>query len=186
MIKQSNVLPGMMCNSVEFFVVENVVKAILTGKVIDFTEIPIGIVELLREEIYKDEYVKLSLFEMHPDSEWKRLEQFVKCRFGGLDFQGDIKEGNMQDGEFWDCPKRGQCAHEGVVCKLPVVNQHRLSAEDIKLMQFSSTELTNEVIAEEMNMAMGSFHKAKASLHQKLHVQTKQGIAMISTRLNLI
>lgn len=182
----TNVLPGMMCSSVEFFVVENVVKAINHGKVLDFNDIPIGIVELLREEINKDENVKLSLFEMQPDSEWKRLEQFVKCRLGGLDFQGDIKEGNMQDGEFVDCPLRGTCPHEGVVCKLPVVNQYRLNSEDVKLMQLSSTEKTNEVIIEEMQIPAGTFHKHKAALHQNLKVQTKQGLAIISKTLGLI
>jgi hypothetical protein len=186
MNKLSNVLPGMMCSSIEFFVVENVVKAINSGKVIDFNDIPIGIVELLREEISKDENVKLALLEMHPDSEWKRIEQFVKCRLGGLDYQGDIKEGVVQDGEYWDCPKRGTCAHEGVVCRLPVVNNHRLTHEDIKLMQFSSTEMTNEVIAEEMEMPMGSYHKQKAKIHNILGVQTKQGITKASTYLGLI
>ena len=186
MNQNSNILPGMVCNSVEFFVVENVVKAILSGKIIDFTEIPIGIAELLREEINKDENVKLALFDMHPDSEWKRLEQFVKCRLGGLDFQGDIKDGKIQDGEFWDCPLRGTCPHEGVVCKLPVIDGYRLNSEDIKLMQLSSTEKTNEVIIEEMQIPAGTFHKRKAILHQNLHVQTKQSIAIISKHFNII
>lgn len=186
MNQNSNLLPGMVNNSLEFFVVENIVKAIISGKIIDFTEIPIGILELLREEINKDENVKLALLDMHPDSKWKRLEQFVTCRFGGLDFHGDITDGQFQNGEYWPCPKRGTCPHEGVVCKLPVVNDYRLTSEDIKLMQLSATEKTNEVIAEEMDMAMGSFHKAKANIHQNLRVQTKQGITKVCTYLNLI
>jgi hypothetical protein len=185
-MKQSNVLPGMFGSSIEFFVVENIVKTMMSGKVIDFTEIPAGIIELLREEINKDENVKLALYEMQPESDWKRLEQFVKCRFGGLDFRSDLQEGQFQDGEYWDCPVRSTCKHAGTVCKLPMVNGHRLTYEDIKLMQLSSTEMTNEVIAEELHMPMGSYHKAKASLHKNLSVQTKQGITKHCVALNLI
>ena len=181
-----NLLPGMVCNSVEFFVVENMVKAIKGGKVIDFSEIPIGIIELLREEIYKDEAVIHALHEMQPDSEWKRLQQYVSCKFGGLDHQGDITEGLFQDGEYWDCPMRGKCAHEGVVCKLPIVNGHRLTPQQITLMQLSATEKTNEVIIDELNIAPGTFHKLKSILHSILGIQTKQGITKFCNLLNLI
>lgn len=186
MNRLTNVLPGMICNSVEFFVVENVLKAILSGKVIDFNEIPIRIVELLREEINKDEKVKEALVQMHPDSDWKRLEQFVMCRLGGLDFNADIKDGQIQDGEYVSCPKRGICPHEGVVCKFPKINDYRLTSEDIKLIQYSTTEMTNEVIAEEMDMPMGTYHKHKTKLHQIFKIQTKQGLTKAATMLNLI
>lgn len=53
-------------------------------------------------------------------------------------------------------------------------------------MQFSSTEKTNEVIAEDMEMTMGTFHKQKKQLHDFFGVQTKQGLTMIATFLNII
>lgn len=183
----SNILPGMMSKELEIFVVENAVKAIHNGKVIDFTEFPLGIIEMLKEKIKSEKEVELALHDWHPHSQWKRLEQFVSCRFGGLDYTGDINQkGEMQDGEYWSCPNRGKCQYEGVVCKMPLVNGHRLTSEDIKLMQLSSTEKTNEVIAEEMNMPLGTFHKAKARVHSILKVQTKQGVTRIGQYLNLI
>lgn len=183
----NNLHPGMNCNSVEFFVVDSYAKAIHKGKVIDFTELPLGIIEMLKEEIKKDKEVNLILHDLHPTSQWKRLEQFVTCRFGGIDFQGDITpEGNLQDGEYWPCPLRGNCSHEGKLCKLPIVNGQRLTTQEVQLMQLSTTDKTNEVIAEEMEMAPGSFHKAKALLHKLLGVQTKQCITRICTHLNLI
>jgi hypothetical protein len=183
----SNILPGMVNRSIEVFVVENETKAIHNGKVIDFSELPLGIVELLKEEIKKDTAVELALHDWHPFSEWKRVEQFATCRLGGLDHSDDITPcGKIQDGEYWNCPNRGKCQYEGTLCKLPVINNHRLNKEEIKLMQYSTTEMTNEVIAEEMNMALGSFHKAKAQLHQILGIQTKQGITKYCSFFNLI
>ncbi len=179
--------PGMNCNSIEFFVLDSMAKAIHKGKVIDFTEIPLGIIELLREEIKKDKEVNLILHDLYPDSEWKRLEQFVSCRFGGLDFKSDITaDGQLQDGEFWDCPKRGNCPHEGKLCKLPMVNDYRLTETDVKLMQLSTSEMTNEHIASELEMPLGSFHKAKAFIHSLLGVQTKQGITKVCIFFGLI
>jgi hypothetical protein len=44
----------------------------------------------------------------------------------------------------------------------------------------------NEVIAKEMHLPMGSFHKAKKFLYEKLCVQTKQEVVRIGILLNLI
>lgn len=183
----SNLLPGMVNRSVEVFVVENVTKAIHNGKIIDFTELPIGIIELLKEAIKNDKQAELALHDWHPQSQWKRIEQFATCRLGGLDHADDITEdGILQDGEYWACPNRGTCQYEGTLCKMPIINNHRLSHHDVKLMQLSSTEMTNEVIAEEMNMPLGTFHKAKAYLHSVLGIQTKQGITKFCLFFNLI
>lgn len=180
------VYPGMMCNSVEFFVHENDLKFIQHGTVKDFTELPFATIAILKEEIDNNNDVKLALHDMHPNSDIKRTEQFAKCRFGGLDFCPDINSNILQDGEYWPCPNHGNCPHEGVLCKLPKFNETRLTKTDVQLMQLSSSEKTNEVIAEEMNLPLGTFHKAKKYIHELLEVQTKQGIAQICIFFNLI
>lgn len=178
--------PGMICNSTEFFVSDNETKIIQSGRILPFCEISLGTLELLKETINADLPAKLELHDMHPNSEMMRVEQFARCRFGGLDFEGDIKEGKLQDGEYWACPNRGTCKSEGILCKLPNYNNERLTTEDVQLLQLTSTNLTNDVIGEKMNMPMGSFHKAKKILYGKLNIQTKQEGVMISFLLNLI
>jgi hypothetical protein len=179
-------IPGLLDKNIEFFVVENVVKAVHSGKVIDFTEFPLSVIELLKKEMRSSKEVLLALHEMHPFSEMDRVKQFAHCRLGGLDSQPDIENDILQDGEYWECPNRGKCPHEGILCKLPMFNGERLTPIDIELMQKSSSEKINEVIAEEMNMAMGTYHKFKRNLHKLLGVETKQGIAIISKELNII
>ena len=178
--------PGMTDSSTEFFIQNNELKAIQNGKVKAFTELPFSTIQILKEEMHKCNDVITSLHDMHPNSEMKRIEQFATCRFGGLDFNADIKDGQVQDGEYWPCPFHGSCAHEGILCKLPVINDVRLTKTDVKLMQLSCTEMTNEVIAEEMNLPLGSFHKAKKYIHDLIGVQTKQGIANICFFFNII
>lgn len=179
--------PGMTCAAVEFFVFDDEINIIHNRKMIDFTELPFSIIQQLDEAVDSDIEVKLALHDMHPVSKIKRLEQFAKCRFGGLDYEPDIAHNIMQEGEYWHCPLRGKCSHEGILCKLPKFNGVRLTKEEVDLMRMISSELTNEVIAELLNYKMGTYHQAKKNLYKKLrNIQTKQGVAMIAQRLNLI
>lgn len=182
----NEVYPGMACSGMEFFVNGKSLNIIHNQKILPFAELPFKAIQLIKESINESREVELALHDMHPHSEWKRLEQFARCRFGGLDFNPDIKNNKLQEGEYWPCPLHGKCPSEGILCKLPKINGIRLSKEDVKLMQLVSTDLTNEVIAEMMNYKYGSFHLAKKKLYQKLKVSTKQEVALIGKTLNLI
>lgn len=178
--------PGMANNSIEFFVHDNTLKVIHNQKITDFTELPFAVIQLLKEEIEKDLQVKLSLHDIHPTSEYDRLEQFAKCRFGGLDFKADIKNHELQEGEYWSCPNHGKCTAEGILCKLPKYNGFRLSKTDVNLMRLLASELTNETISEKLNFKYGTFHLLKKQLYKKLKIQTKQGLAIVAMSLNII
>lgn len=178
--------PGLKDSSIEFFADAEETKVILNSRVLPFSEVPFSVIQLLDEEIEKDPLVKIHLLEIHPTSKIKRTEKFTRCRLGGLDFKGDIKDGKIQEGEYWECPERGNCKSEGILCKLPSYNGKQLEAKEIKLLQLTATNKTNEVIADELNLPLGSFHKLKKILWSKLGIQTKQEGVMISFFLNLI
>jgi hypothetical protein len=178
--------PGMGDSSTEFFISDNETKIIQNGKVLPFSKISFATIKILDEAIHADININLELHDMHPVSNLKRIEQFARCRFGGLDFVGDIKDGQLQEGEYWACPNHGNCKSEGILCKLPSYNGQRLTSRDIQLMQLLSTPKKNEVIADEMNLPMGSFHKAHRLLYDKLGIQTKQENTRICFSLNLI
>lgn len=184
---ESKIYPGMITPEIEMFVVENELKVIQNGKVSSFAELPYAMLQLLREAIDADVQVQQHLKLMHQTSEYRRIEQFAKCRFGGLDFTGDISiNAHLQDGEYWECPLRGNCASEGVLCKMPKVAGERLTSFEIKLIQLSTTDKTNDVIAEEMQIPLGSYHKSKKNLHEKLHINTKQCLTKFAMLFNLI
>ena len=178
--------PGMGDSHIEFFISEKETKVIQHGKVLPFSQIPFATLKVLEQAIQEDININLELHDMHPTSKLKRLEQFARCRFGGLDFVGDIIDGKLQEGEYHNCPKRGNCPSEGILCKLPSYNGQKLSSQDIQLIQLLSTAKTNDVIADEMNLPMGSFHKAHRLLYDKIGVQTKQEVTKIAYLLNLI
>jgi DNA-binding CsgD family transcriptional regulator len=183
---ETKVYPGMVCNGIEFFLQNDDLKIIQHGHVKPFDEISYQTSQIIKETIEASPEILEALIEMQPNSETKRIEQFAKCRFGGLDFQADMIDGEMQDGEYWPCPLHGNCKHEGTLCKLPKFNEQRLSKEEIKLMQLSTSDKTNDVIADELQMPLGTFHQTKKYLHRKLAIQTKQEITKIAFFLNLI
>jgi len=178
--------PIMGFASTEFYVSNDEVLIIQNNRIYPFSEISETHKQILLDEIESDLQVKKELLEMHPDSELKRLEQFTKCRFGGLDYQADITDGKLQDGEYWECPKLGNCKSEGILCKLPLYNGNRLKKEEIKLLQLTATNKINEVIADDLNLPLGSLHKFKKAVYKKLGIQTKQEGVVISFFLNLI
>jgi DNA-binding CsgD family transcriptional regulator len=188
-LKTSRLYPGMVCSGIEFFVVDNdheKLKVLQAQKVINFEDLSFPVIQLLREEINKDETVKQHLEDMHPGSEIKQIKQFAACRYGGLDYTPDINNGSSVQGDFWDCPLRGQCKSEGTLCQSIQWNSQKLTSADIKLMKLTSSAKTNENIAEEMNLPMGTFHQFKKFLYEKLGVQTKQEVATIAMLLNII
>lgn len=183
---QNKLHPGMVDGAIELFVVENEVKAIQKGKVYSFEELPYSIFQFLKEAIAADKEAQKVLEEMHPVSEYRRIEQFAHCRFGGLDYTADFGSGESQDGEYWPCPKHGNCAAEGILCKLPEINGSRITKSELKLIQLSTTTMTNEVIAEEMNLPKGTFNKKMKDLHSKVGAYTKQCMTRIAVLHNII
>ena len=188
MTNNNKIIPGMLDGGIEFFVDPDSkrVKTISSGKISDFTEVPFATIQILQDEIDRDIAVKLALLDMHPNKSFKRLEQFVRCRFGGLDYQADITNEAVQEGEYWDCPKRGQCTVEGILCKAVAINGARLSPKEVALAKRLSTDETNNTIAYALDLPMGSFHALKKKLYQKLGVRTKQELTILSHRHNLI
>lgn len=186
MTNDNKLLPGILSDGVEFFLHEETIKVISSGRVMNFKDLPFSTIQLLREEIDRQPKVMAELIAMYPDSENKRLEQFVKCRFGGLDYEPDLSRNGVQKGEWWDCPLRGNCTSEGILCKKVAYNGYLLTSQDIRLLQLLSTNYTNEHIAETMNLPLGSLHVLKKKLYHMLGVQTKQESTIIAQRLNLI
>lgn len=183
---QAKYYPGMLDANIEIFKSPLGLKVIHNSSIINFDQISMPLYQRFKDELQKSPEALEILMEWFPDSELKRLEKFAECRFGGLDHEPDITHQATQFGEYWDCPLRGSCKGEGKVC-LPIkYNDELLNAVDIKILRLVATDLTNEVIADKLKLALGSLHKIKKELYQKLNILTKQEAALIAKQLNLI
>ncbi len=184
---RNRIYPGMLCSSIEFFTGKNdKLKVLSGGQVMEFKNSSYTHHQILKEAIEKDPEIFTILNEWYPQSELKRLIQFGSCRFGGLDFQPDVIDFKLQEGEYTECAAREFCPGAGILCHKPQYKGVSLEFLEVKILQALSTTDTNETIAEKLSMALGSFHLAKKNLYQKLGIQTKQEATMISRDLNLI
>ena len=94
-------IPGLLDNTIEFFNFEDDVKFISDGKLKSFTEAPASVIIMLKEAIDKKPEAKAILMDWHPESEFNQLKQFASCKFGGIDYSADIKNGELQEGEYF-------------------------------------------------------------------------------------
>jgi hypothetical protein len=182
----AKVYPGLLCNSLEFFKDGNMTRFFNEGRVKPFYELPSFYIQVIKEYIENNPEVERALMVMEPNSEIKRLEKFCQCRFGGLDFNPDIKDGKLQEGDYWECPVRDICPAAGLVCVPLKYGGQVISAREIKLIKNLVTDLTNETIAEEMFMPLGTFHLHKKKLYNKLKIKTKQELTLIAVKLNIL
>lgn len=185
--KAKRVLPGMLCNSIEFFENDNQLNVIMNGHVRKFNELPTPVYNLINEEMYRHPQAVAILEEWYPDSEMKQTETFARCRFGDLDPQADLLDGAFSKPEFWDCPYRGSCKGEGIICALPNYKGEVLSSDEVQLLTMLTTAMTNEAIASKLDIALGTFHQTKQKLYSKLGgIQTKQEATLRALELNII
>lgn len=178
--------PGMICSGIEFFNFGEESKVIINSKIIKFNELPYSVIQTIEESISSQPSVNKALNEWFPESNSKRTRQYVFCRFGGLDHTPDILGDEMQDGEHWECPRRSVCKYSGIICKAPTINGYSLSPTEIKIVKFICSDMTNETLAVELGIPLGSLHQYKLTIYKKFGVQTKQEIAVKAAKLNLI
>ncbi len=181
------IYPGLTCGSIEFFIGPNgKLKVMSGGKVKELKHAPYSYHQILKETIEQEPEIHEILQQWYPKSELKRLIQFGACRFGGLDFQPDFKDYKLQEGEFHECEVREECPAAGILCKFPKINGVTISFFEVKILQALSTIDTNERIAENLGLPLGTFHLLKKKLYQKLNIQTKPEAVMIGRDHNLI
>ncbi|WP_304015758.1 hypothetical protein [Nonlabens dokdonensis] len=193
---QSNFYPGMVDNHYELFHHQDELKVLNSGNVFNFDQLPQSILNHI-ECLLENEEETLDFLENNdlPVAASSNTEVFAYCRFGGLDFTPDIDiscvDGNqgvikIQDGEFWDCPMSDTCAGRGIVCKMPLFNGERLTAQEVDVMKLLKTNLTNEAIAYELAIPLGSYHLIKKNLYKKLgNLQTRHEVTAIASSLNI-
>ncbi|WP_026755067.1 hypothetical protein [Sediminibacter sp. Hel_I_10] len=182
----TRIYAGLLDADTEFFKTGNDLKVISKGSIFDFKDLPPVTFNILNESMKADAPALAILKQWYPNSEMNQLQKFTECRFGGLDYTPDISNNQLQHGEYWECPKRGKCIGEGIVCRNATYKGVELETSDIQLMKLLATNYTNEVIAEIHEVSFGQLHKLKKILYGKLNASTRQCVVNVLAVLNII
>jgi len=104
-----------------------------------------------------------------PYFQFLMARRFCKCNFGKLD---STKLDRQRDGSFnfekVECPLRGECQYEGVIC-MPKFNSS-LSDAELRVMQLVYDGLTKEQIAERLFLSPHTIKNHIKSVYAKLGI----------------
>ena len=138
--------------AVEFYIIDGQVRYRHDGSDKELVPADPAIISLVLDNVrrlFPDTYRRLS--EMHSRSErnrryydFLRAERFIRCNFGKFDkLTMDISNGTFHLEEV-ECPLRGICKDEGVICR-PVVKLNMTRAEQEVAELYSRGCLPDEI-----------------------------------------
>lgn len=98
--------------------------------------------------------------------------RFCKCNFGKLDTtEMDCKPSCQFSFEKVQCPLRGECQHEGIIC-MPRFNS-QLSKKELQVMKLIYEGCSNEQVAERMYLSPYTVKNHIKSVYAKLGIHEK-------------
>ncbi len=111
-------------------------------------------------------------------------KRFCKCNFGRL----DTKETDCgSDAKFCfekvECPLRGECRFEGIIC-MPKFNT-QLSKKELQVMQLVYEGLSNDEIAEYLYLSPFTIKNHIKSVYQKLGIHEKSEFIQYANKNNV-
>lgn len=102
--------------------------------------------------------------------EFRMVHRFIRCNFGEYDHQDDI----ASDGHFCleevRCPLRGECIHEGIICK-PKFDR-KLTDREMDVLKLISQGLRTNEIAAVLSISALTVNRHRENIKSKLQVRT--------------
>lgn len=103
--------------------------------------------------------------------EYKIVHRFIRCNFGEYDqYSYDIDHtGNLKFEEV-KCPLRGECLHEGVICK-PQLNTV-LTGREVEVLKLIGAGMQAIDIANTLSISTFTVNRHRENIKSKLNLKT--------------
>ena len=112
------------------------------------------------------------------------VRRFCKCNFGKLDStKHDIDCGGSFHFEKVECPLRGECKHEGVICS-PKFNS-KLSEQELRVMKLIYNGASKDDVAEQLYISPFTVKNHIKSVYLKLGIHEKSEFIQYANNHNL-
>lgn len=160
---------GLLDNNVEFFVDDDLKALGLTNRqVIDFVDFPEEMLAAVDDKISEQPAKAAELDKMGITDRMERIHQYLVCNHGGFDLVPDMINGELQEPEYWACPKRGQCKHEGILCDgLKTDSGEYLSQREIEILRMVADGIQEAEIAERLFISPLTVAKHTSNIRNK-------------------
>lgn len=102
--------------------------------------------------------------------EFKIVSRFVRCNFGEFDMHTtDVDADGMFRFEEVKCPLRGECVHEGRICK-PALDT-KLSDREVEVLSLIAKGMESEEIAESLHISPCTVARHRDNIKAKLKLR---------------
>lgn len=99
--------------------------------------------------------------------EYRVVHRFIRCNLGEYDqYRLDINHRGQLQLEEVHCPLRGECRHEGVICK-PELDT-RLTERELEVFRLIAQNLQTEDIAEELHISPCTVARHRENIKAKI------------------
>ena len=103
--------------------------------------------------------------------EYRIVSRFIRCNFGEYDMNTtDIDADGFFRFEEVNCPLRGECMHEGCICK-PEIDT-KLTNREQEVLRHIVNGLDSNSIAEDLNISPTTVNRHRENIKAKLNVRT--------------
>lgn len=122
----------------------------------------------------------------------QKLKQYTFCRFGKFDNIPDINEkGEVHDGEFFECGRRGVCKYEGILCATIKVgvdeqgNAISLTKRETQILKLVSEGKLNKEISDILGISEHTTSTHIQNIQHKAGLFRKSGMTAFAMSQNL-
>lgn len=118
-----------------------------------------------------------------PYFRFRMATRFVRCNFAPLDNIPDFSADCSCKFEFVNCPLRGECKYEKVVCRPEF--DHKLSASELPVLKLWFECYSIDEIAEKLHLSPHTIHNHIRNAYQRLDVHSKSEFVRYASQTNL-
>jgi DNA-binding CsgD family transcriptional regulator len=157
------------------------------GVIHKFKELPLSVMDDLRDELACDIRALKGLRLMGIHTEDDMLEQYNYCNRGSLDAVPDISVTGKKSKEFVDCGRHGHCPGENKVCSPLCINGEHITHREFECLKLIGIGLTYKRITIEMGFRRETaVNSLIERIREKLHCCTITEIALKVRDLGLV
>jgi DNA-binding CsgD family transcriptional regulator len=179
--------PGLMDDSVEFFIYNHEIWCLYRGNKYTFVNFPEEVIETIDADMVSNPKAMKALYDWDITDQDERVRQYIACRFGGFDNSPDVcANGVVQPAEYVDCGRRGICDYEGKLCSSIVLPNGTLTKKEIEVLRQIGLGLLDKEICDVLNIAQDTLRSHKDNLCFKSGTQRKAGLSILAYKYKLI